>query len=184
VCIGLCANWLGDSLDGSLARARRIERPTYGFFVDHATDVIAQALIFLGLGLSPHMRFADACLLLMSYWLAALFSFIRAVAVNEFRISYFGIGPTEIRLGLLLYAFGLIAFGSLTFDTGYGRYSIMDGLAVLIFPAVLTCYAVMTLKEARRLAPLDRPAPRAAREPLPEIAAPIGLALQDPSAAS
>src|ERR1700761_3011968 len=62
--IGLIINWFGDSLDGSLARVRRIERPCYGFFVDHTSDVISQAFIFVGLGLSPHMRFATACLLL------------------------------------------------------------------------------------------------------------------------
>ena len=33
VCLAL--NWLGDSLDGTLARVRRQERPRYGFYVDH-----------------------------------------------------------------------------------------------------------------------------------------------------
>ena len=50
-CLGLLINWFGDSLDGSLARYRKIERPAYGFFIDHTTDVVSQAFIFIGLGL-------------------------------------------------------------------------------------------------------------------------------------
>ena len=38
--VGLGVNWLGDSLDGHVARARRIERPVYGFFLDQSIDVI------------------------------------------------------------------------------------------------------------------------------------------------
>ena len=32
--IGFFLNWFGDSLDGTLARHRHIERPIFGFFVD------------------------------------------------------------------------------------------------------------------------------------------------------
>src|SRR5215471_4913353 len=31
-------NWLGDSLDGTLARVRNHLRPRYGFYVDHILD--------------------------------------------------------------------------------------------------------------------------------------------------
>ena len=58
---GLVLNWFGDSLDGSLARFRGLERPRYGFFVDHSLDLVSQMLIFFGLGLSPYMRFDVAC---------------------------------------------------------------------------------------------------------------------------
>src|SRR5258706_9713650 len=47
--IGLVVNWLGDSLDGTLARRRQIERPRYGFFVDHLSDVASLLLIVVGL---------------------------------------------------------------------------------------------------------------------------------------
>jgi len=80
--LGLIANWFGDSLDGTLARCRGIERPRYGFFIDHTTDVASQVFIFLGLGVSPYMHLEMACLALMSYWVAALYTFIRALATN------------------------------------------------------------------------------------------------------
>lgn len=151
-CLGLVMNWFGDSLDGNLARYRKIERPLYGFFIDHTTDVISQAFIFIGLGLSPFMRFDMACLLLLSYWLAALYTFIRAVAVQIFQISYFGIGPTEIRLALILYCLGLLMIGSFSLATRFGPLSLLDGAAVLIFVTVFLSFLSMTWSESRRIA--------------------------------
>ena len=55
--LGFILNWFGDSLDGTLARYRKIERPRYGFFVDHIIDAISEVLVFIGLGLSPYLRF-------------------------------------------------------------------------------------------------------------------------------
>ncbi|HJQ14312.1 MAG TPA: CDP-alcohol phosphatidyltransferase family protein, partial [Anaerolineales bacterium] len=55
--LGFVVNWLGDSLDGTLARYRRIERPIYGFFVDHTIDACSVSVIMLGLGLTPYVSF-------------------------------------------------------------------------------------------------------------------------------
>lgn len=163
-CVGLILNWFGDSLDGSLARHRGIERPRYGFFVDHSSDVVSQLVIFLGLGASPFMRFDVACLALLAYWLAALYTFIRAVATRVFQISYLGVGPTEIRLGLLLYTLALPWIGSLTLATPAGRFTPIDDFVVLIFVAVVVLFAVSVLGERRRLAALE-PAPRRSGQP-------------------
>ena len=46
----LVVHWLGDSLDGTLARVRKAERPTYGYYLDHLADAVATAVIGLGLG--------------------------------------------------------------------------------------------------------------------------------------
>ena len=54
--VGLLAlNWFGDSLDGSLARARQIERPRYGYYLDHLVDAVSTAAIAIGIGVSPYM---------------------------------------------------------------------------------------------------------------------------------
>jgi archaetidylinositol phosphate synthase len=45
----LVVQWFGDSLDGTLARVRGIERPTYGYYLDHLVDAIATAAIGIGL---------------------------------------------------------------------------------------------------------------------------------------
>jgi archaetidylinositol phosphate synthase len=156
---GLVANWFGDSLDGTLARYRKTERPRYGFFIDHTTDVVSQAFIFLGLGASPFMHFETACLALMSYWLAALYTFIRALATNIFQISYWGIGPTEIRLSLLAYNLILLVVGPAAIRIGYGSLSLIDVLCSVIFVMVFLSFLVLILHEGRRLAVLEAPPP-------------------------
>jgi len=176
--VGLIVNWAGDSLDGNLARVRGIERPRYGFFVDHTSDILSQALIFMGMAFSPYIRFETGCLLLMSYWIAALFTFIRAISVEIFQISYFGIGPTEIRIGLAGYVLSLLTLGTLPLVTPLGRLSLMDLLAMGIFATVLCSFLVLTLREARRLKALERgPAHAIKRDAVP-------TRLQDPAGAA
>src|SRR4051812_7028194 len=53
--IGLGLNWFGDSLDGTLARVRRAERPRYGFYVDHVVDIVGISALFAGLAASGFM---------------------------------------------------------------------------------------------------------------------------------
>ena len=172
--IGLVVNWGGDSLDGSLARVRGTERPRYGFFVDHTTDIVSQVFIFMGMALSPYVRFETGCLLLMGYWLAAMYTFIRTIAIQVFQISYFGIGPTEIRVGLLAYVFSLLTLGPLPVATRIGVLSLMDILAVLIFVVVLVSFTVMILWEARRISALEA---SPAVPPATQVALPPGIAL-------
>ncbi len=174
VAVGLIVNWGGDSLDGNLARVRGIERPRYGFFVDHTSDILSQVLIFVGLAFSPYVRFQTGCLLVMSYWLAAMYTFIRTISIQVFQISYFGIGPTEIRIGLLAYVFSLMAVGPLPIATSAGLFSAMDILAMFIFAAVVVSFTVMTFLEARRL---DAPGIDSAVQQPSEVALPAGIAL-------
>ena len=166
-CFGLVLNWFGDSLDGSLARYRGIERPRYGFFVDHSADVVSQILIFFGLGLSAYMRFDMALLALLSYWLAALYTFIRAVATRVFQISYLGVGPTEIRLGLVLYTLALPLMNALVIETPIGRMAPIDDIVLVTFCAVLVLFVVSVYGEGRRLAALEpQPARKGRPQPL------------------
>ncbi len=175
---GLFLNWFGDSLDGNLARVRRIERPTYGFFVDHTSDILSQVMIFIGMAVSSNVRFQTGCLLLMSYWLAAMFTFIRTISSRVFQISYYGIGPTEIRLGLMVYALSLLTLGPMPIDTGFGILSLMDIVAIGIFTAVMTSFFFMALMEARRLGSLEgRPVP--APHSASKVPSGFGLALTD-----
>ncbi len=94
--------WFGDSLDGTLARYRKIERPRYGFFVDHLIDTVSEVLIFLGLGLSPYLRFDLALLALISYMLLATYVYLVTYVNGVFRISYMRLGPTETRVLAIL----------------------------------------------------------------------------------
>jgi archaetidylinositol phosphate synthase len=100
--LGIIINWAGDSLDGTLARLRRIERLRYGFFVDHTSDLFAQSLVFLALGLSPCARFDIACLGLIAFLMVFVYSLICVEVRHTLRITYFGFGPTEIRALLIV----------------------------------------------------------------------------------
>lgn len=95
--IGYGVHWLGDSLDGTLARVRSIERPRFGMFIDQAADVLTTALILGGLGLSPWIRFDVALATFAGYLLLAVLVHLRAGVIGVYDIAHDGIGPTEGR---------------------------------------------------------------------------------------
>ncbi len=96
--LGFFLNWFGDSLDGTLARYRKIERPRYGFLIDHWIDAISTLLIFLGLGLSPYVNLLVASLAVISYLLVSIMVYLITYVTGIFTITNAYIGPTEIRL--------------------------------------------------------------------------------------
>lgn len=100
--LGFVINWLGDSLDGTLARHRHIERPVFGFYIDHVVDAIIEAIVFIGLGLSPYINFSIALLALIAYLLLSILVYVRTAVIAEFKISYGKLGPTEVRVIAIL----------------------------------------------------------------------------------
>jgi archaetidylinositol phosphate synthase len=105
--LGFVINWFGDSMDGTLARYRHIERPKFGFFIDHTVDIITEAMIILGLGLTPFVSFNVAALTLIAYLMLSLVAMIRTCVVGEFKISYGKLGPTEVRVLAILLNTGM-----------------------------------------------------------------------------
>ena len=149
---GLIINWFGDSLDGTLARFRKIERPRYGFFIDNTTDLFSQICIFLGLGISPYMRFDVACLGLTVYYCVSFFNLIKAMDSRVIKIGFFGIGPTEIRLGFICCNFFLLTIGPWSVNTPVGPISPIDGIVIVTIAVVLISLIVTMWSEGRRLA--------------------------------
>jgi phosphatidylglycerophosphate synthase len=96
--LGFFLNWFGDSLDGNLARFRKIERPRYGFFIDHTIDTISEVIIFGSIGLSPYVDLNLALLALVGYQCMANLVYITTSVRGEFKISYGSLGPTEVRV--------------------------------------------------------------------------------------
>lgn len=95
--LGFLVNWFGDSLDGSIARYRKIERPIYGFFIDHNVDSMTIFLVGAGLGFSPYMRMDVALFLITAYFMLAISTYINAYLQCIFKLSYGKFGPTEAR---------------------------------------------------------------------------------------
>jgi len=171
-CLGLSINWFGDSLDGTLARVRRIERPRYGFFIDHTSDLFCQIITFVSLGVSPLTHFGVACLGLVTFLLAFVYSLIIAHARTTMRITYFYFGPTEIRALLLVGNLLALAGGVIDLRPwlpplpGTGAISIHDFAITLISMAGVTAIALHAIGDGRVLAAEDPPpAPQPVREP-------------------
>jgi archaetidylinositol phosphate synthase len=96
--LGFLLNWFGDSLDGNLARYRKIERPNYGFFIDHTIDTVSEVSIFIGIGLSPYVDLNLALVALVGYLCMANLVYITTSVKGVFKISYGSLGPTEVRM--------------------------------------------------------------------------------------
>jgi phosphatidylglycerophosphate synthase len=113
----LVLHWLGDSLDGTLARARKSERPRYGYYLDHLVDAFATAAIGIGLGLSPHMLLAVGLAIVIAYLILSINTYLETQAFGVFTLGYGRFGPTEARLALIgvnaLLALGIVGGGLL-----------------------------------------------------------------------
>jgi archaetidylinositol phosphate synthase len=95
-------NWFGDSLDGTLARYRDRQRPRYGFYVDHIIDTFGTLFLILGLALSGYMTERVAAALLIVFLMLAINSYLAAYSLGIFKISQWKMGPTEMRLLLII----------------------------------------------------------------------------------
>lgn len=126
VVVFLGLNWLGDSLDGTLARVRRCQRPKYGYYVDHVVDVFGAFFLLGGLALSGYMSPIVAGGLMVVYLMVVSEIYLAAYSVGTFRIHFLRLGPTELRI---LFSIGTLwllhnphatIFGSrqLLFDVG------------------------------------------------------------------
>jgi phosphatidylglycerophosphate synthase len=98
----LGVNWLGDSLDGTLARVRGTQRPKYGYYLDHVVDAFSTAVIGLGIGLSPYVDLGLALGLVVVYLALSINVYLESSVFGVFKISYGRIGPTEVRLLLVI----------------------------------------------------------------------------------
>jgi phosphatidylglycerophosphate synthase len=135
--LGFLLNWFGDSLDGNLARHRKIERPNYGFFIDHTIDTISEVSIFIGIGLSPYVDLNLAFVALVGYLCMANLVYITTSVKGVFKISYGSLGPTEVRAiaiisNIVVYFLGNPQIGLPGFS--YSLYNlIMICIIILLF---------------------------------------------------
>src|SRR3954452_3864312 len=145
----LVVHWLGDSLDGTLARVRGIERPRYGYYLDHLVDAIATACIGIGLGLSPFMLLSTGALIVVAYLMCSINVYLESFALGRFSIGYGRIGPTEVRVLLIGLNGALALGGGLNFQgAGLGMTVFaLVGLAVAgVMCALLVGRAVTNLR--------------------------------------
>lgn len=158
----LALQWFGDSLDGTLARTRRIERPTYGYYVDHLADAVATALIGIGLGLSPFMLLATGLAIVVAYLVLSINTYLETQALGVFRLGYGRVGPTEARLALVAVNTLLALGAGLGFRIGGLGLTPLDLVGLGGAALMLGALGVRAAGNLRTLAAREPP-PRASR---------------------
>jgi len=153
---GYVVNWFGDSLDGNLARYRKIERFKYGYFLDHTVDTLTQTIVCIGLGLSPFVDFGYAMLGLASYLQLGILTYVRTAVTGVFKVSYGKIGPTEVRV--------LVIGVNTVFYFSSNPMLHLPVITISLFNFIILClavaffihYIVATLQQAAVLNKQDR----------------------------
>jgi phosphatidylglycerophosphate synthase len=143
----LVVHWLGDSLDGTLARVRRTERPRYGYYLDHLVDAFATAAIGIGLGLSPYMLLAVGLVIVVAYLILSINTYLETQAFGVFTLGYGRFGPTEARLALIvvntLLVLGVVGNG------------LLDLIAIGLAGAMIAALMGRAARNLRRLSELE-----------------------------
>jgi archaetidylinositol phosphate synthase len=143
----LVVHWLGDSLDGTLARVRKSERPRYGYYLDHLVDAFATAAIGIGLGLSPYMLLAVGLAIVVAYLILSINTYLETHAFGVFTLGYGRFGPTEARLMLIavntLLVLGIVGNG------------VLDLLGIGLAAAMIAALIGRAGRNLRRLAELE-----------------------------
>jgi len=147
VCLAL--NWLGDSLDGTLARVRNRQRPRYGFYVDHVTDTVAAFFLMGGLALSGYVHSGIALGMLIAFLMLSIEAYLATYTLGRFRLSYWKLGPTEIRI---LLAAGNVALWRNPMVTVLGRqYLLFDLGGVVAIAGMDLMLVVSAIRHTARL---------------------------------
>jgi archaetidylinositol phosphate synthase len=155
----LGVNWFGDSLDGTLARVRNHQRPRYGFYVDHVVDCFGVLFVLAGLGLSGYMSPMVALGVLIAYFMLSIEIYLATYCLTVFRLSFWGVGPTELRLLLAIGTCVLLAHPRA--EIGGRSYRLFDVGGVT---AIVCIGITMVVSVARNARALYR------AEPLPDTA--------------
>lgn len=155
--VGVVLNWFGDSLDGSLARLRKAERRQYGFFLDHMSDTLAMGLIALGVGLSPYAGFYSSASVLLGYYAMVILTLTTSQATGVFRISFNGLGPTEIRLFIIACILSAILLPTPRFVWLGVEVTAYDAIMVVLTVLLVVMCLGQSLRTLRMLSVQDPP---------------------------
>ena len=151
----LVVQWFGDSLDGTLARVRKIERPTYGYYLDHLVVAIG-----IGLGLSPLMLLSIGTLIVVAYLILSINVYLESFAFGRFSIGYGYVGPTEIRL-ILIALNTVVALGAgLDFVVADLQLTVFDLIGLAIAGTMIVLLGGRATRNLRELAKKEPAAKR------------------------
>lgn len=153
----LVVQWAGDSLDGTLARVRAIQRPRYGFYLDHVVDAFSTVAVGLGLGLSPYMLLSVGLAIVIAYLMLSINVYLETHVYGEFDIGYGWLGPTEARIVLVGLNTAAVAVGPLPFTLAGVEMTIFDVGGMATAAGMVGLLAVRIARNLGRLARLEPP---------------------------
>jgi len=146
----LLLNWFGDSLDGTLARVRSQLRPRYGYYVDHVIDLAGTAMLFAGLAASGFMSPLVAALFVASFFLVSGETYLATHARGVFKMSFLGVGPTELRIILAAGAVALIG-SPVVSPLGMAEVRLFDLGGMVGVAGMVTTFIVSSVRNAHAL---------------------------------
>lgn len=148
-------NWFGDSLDGTVARYRKTERPRYGYYLDHLTDAYSTLAIGLGLGFSPYMLLSVGLAIIVAYLLLSVNVYLETHVFGEFTFSYGRFGPTEVRIALIVLNLFALLLGPARFAVEGVGLTVFDVAGIAVAGGMLGMLFGRALGNLRRLAALE-----------------------------
>ena len=152
----LILNWFGDSLDGTVARVRKITRERYGYYVDHILDMVAVFFIIFGLGLSKGMNMSLALAVILSYYLVSINTFLSAYTQGKFKFAFGKIGPTEIRLILIITNITFLFVNFQFFTISGTLFTLWDIFAIIAICALIYGFLTGFFENLRYLDKIDK----------------------------
>ena len=159
---GFFLNWYGDSLDGTLARVRDLQRPVYGFYLDHCVDGVTMSVICIGAGLSKLLLLPIAMAVLSVYLLLSISVYINAHLKGEFKLTFAGLGPTEFRLimivvnTLFIYIYPLRDYSaSINLWGNVVSLGVFDYVGIVILLILIIIYVQNFVVDAKGYAKVD-----------------------------
>jgi phosphatidylglycerophosphate synthase len=155
VVVSLALNWFGDSLDGTLARVRRQERPRFGFYVDHVIDIAGASMLFGGLAASGFMSPVVALGVLSAYLLVSAEVYLATHVRGVFRMTFLGVGPTELRI-LLAVGVAALAWRPMVSPFGFGPFRLFDVGGVVAIAGMVVAFVAAAVRNTRALFDAER----------------------------
>jgi archaetidylinositol phosphate synthase len=155
VVLSLAVNWFGDSLDGTLARVRKQERPRFGFYVDHVIDLAGATMLFCGLGASGFMSPLVALGVLVAYLLVSAEVYLATHVRGVFTMTFLGVGPTELRI-LLAVGVAALVWRPMVSPFGFGPVRLFDVGGVVAIAGMAIAFVVAAVRNTRALFDAER----------------------------
>jgi phosphatidylglycerophosphate synthase len=173
--LGSILHWFGDSLDGSLARHRRCERPKYGYFLDHSVDAFCNLIIVVGFGLSGIVRMDVALFALVGYYMLCMYAFLNNHVNGVLQLSFGAFGPTEIRLCMIAINIWAYVQGKVGVIVDGTFFSVFDFPVIGMGVACVGIFIYQMLTGIWALKDLEKAQQQRARDVKPAIS-PVRLA--------